>query len=107
MNLSPEDKAIGRENFNAAVGSKPLRREFLKKAFKDDLRSGKGLGPQYFGYGDSVSEPVRVGEIGTGDEGSVLIGAINPKFITVKSIANIRPYNIWRAFNGDHYSPNA
>ena len=107
MYLSPEDKAIGRENFNAAVGSKSLRREFLKKAFKDDLRSGKGLGPQYFGYGDSVSEPVRVGVIGTGDEGSVLIGAINPKFIAIKSIADIRPYNIWRAFNGDHYSPNA
>ncbi|MBU4273115.1 MAG: Gfo/Idh/MocA family oxidoreductase [Planctomycetes bacterium] len=107
MYLSPEDKAIGRENFNAAVGSKPLRREFLKKAFKDDLRSGKGLGPKYFGYGDSVSEPVRVGVIGAGDEGNVLIGAINPKFIAVKSIADIRPYNIWRAFHGDHYSETA
>ncbi len=107
MYLSPEDKAIGRENFNAAVGSKPLRREFLEKAFKDDLRSGKGLGPMYFGYGTSVSEPVRVGVIGTGDEGCVLIGAINPKYIAVKSIADIRPYNLWRAFNGDHYSETA
>ncbi len=107
MYLSPEDKAIGRENFNAALGSKPLRREFLKKAFKDDVRSGKGLGSQYFGYGTSVSEPVRVGVIGTGDEGCVLIGAINPKYIAVKSVADIRPYNIWRAFNGDHYSETA
>ncbi len=42
--------------------------------------------------------------IGTGDEGSVLLGAINPEFIEVKAIADIRPYNIWRAFHGDHYS---
>ncbi len=39
--------------------------------------------------------------IGTGDEGSVLLGAINPKYIAVKAIADIRPYNVWRAFNGD------
>ena len=29
---------------------------------------------------------------------------INPEFIEVKAIADIRPYNIWRAFHGDHYS---
>ena len=45
-----------------------------------------------------------MGVIGTGDEGSVLIGAINPKYITVKAIADIRPYNVWRAFHGDYYS---
>ena len=76
----------------------------LKKSIKADVASGKGLGPLYFGYGDSVSEPVRVGVIGTGDEGSVLLGAINPKYIAVKAIADIRPYNVWRAFNGDFYS---
>ena len=37
----------------------------------------------------------------------MLIGAINPKYITVKCIADIRPYNVWRAFNGDHYSATA
>ncbi len=107
MYLTPEDKAIGRENFNAAVGSTPLRRAFLEKAYKAGVSSGHGLGPMYFGYGDSVAEPVRVGVIGTGDEGSVLIGAINPKFIAVRAIADIRPYSVWRAFNGDHYSPTA
>ncbi len=45
--------------------------------------------------------------IGTGDEGSVLLGAINPEFIEVKAIADIRPYNIWRAFHGDHESETA
>jgi predicted dehydrogenase len=107
MYLSPEERAIGKENFHAAIGSKAVRRDLLKKSIKAEIASGKGLGPMYFGYGDSVSEPVRVGVIGTGDEGSVLLGAINPKYIAVKAIADIRPYNVWRAFNGDHYSAAA
>ena len=100
MNLSPEERAIGRENFCATVGSKQTRRDLLKKAIKSEVTSGNGLGSLYYGYG-SVAKPVQVGVIGTGDEGSVLLGAINPKYITVKSIADIRPYNVWRAFNGD------
>jgi predicted dehydrogenase len=103
MYLSPEEKAIGKENFCAAVGSKAIRRDLLKKAIKSEVTCGNGLGSLYFHYGESVSEPVRVGVIGTGDEGSVLIGAINPKYIAVKSIADIRPYSVWRAFNGDYY----
>jgi predicted dehydrogenase len=102
MYLSPEEKATGKDNFQAAIGSKAIRRELLMKSIKEDIKSGKGLGSLYYGYG-SVSDPVRVGVIGTGDEGSVLLGAINPKYITVKAIADIRPYNVWRAFNGDHY----
>jgi predicted dehydrogenase len=107
MFLTPENRAIGKENFCAAVGSKLVRRKLLREAITKDVASGKGLGPLYFHYGTSVSEPVRVGVIGTGDEGSVLLGAINPKYIQVKSIADIRPYNVWRAFNGDHYSATA
>jgi predicted dehydrogenase len=42
-----------------------------------------------------------VGVIGTGDEGSVLMGALNPNFLEVKSIADIRPYNQFRAFHGE------
>jgi predicted dehydrogenase len=101
MYLSPEDKAIGKVNFNAAIGSKYVRRELLMKGIKAGVASGHGLGPMYFGYDDHLSEPVRVGVIGTGDEGSVLLGAINPKFIAVKAIADIRPYNVYRAFHGD------
>ena len=33
--------------------------------------------------------------------GSVLIGAINPAFVEVKAIADVRPYNVHRAFHGD------
>jgi predicted dehydrogenase len=101
MYLSPEERAVGQENFCAALGSPYVRREFLLKGIKAGVASGKGLGPMYFGYEDHVAEPVRVGVIGTGDEGSVLIGAINPQFITVRAIADIRPYSVYRAFHGE------
>ncbi|HLA83153.1 MAG TPA: Gfo/Idh/MocA family oxidoreductase [Thermoguttaceae bacterium] len=107
MNLSPEQRAIGRENFAAAIGSRKVRGKFLTTAIRQGVASSAGLGPYYYGYGKSVDRPVRVGVLGTGDEGSVLIGAINPKFIEVVAIADIRPYNIHRAFHGDYYSPTA
>ncbi len=107
MYLSDEQRTIGKENFCAAIGSPAVRRDFLKKAICANVKSGKGLGPTYFGYGASVPSPVRVGVIGTGDEGSVLIGAINPAYVEVKSIADVRPYNVWRAFNGDWYGETA
>ncbi len=107
MNLTPEERAIGIENFRAAVGSELMRRDFLKKSAHEGLASSRGLGAYYYGYGNSIKEPVRVGVIGTGDEGSVLLGAINPEFIQVKAISDIRPYSIHRAFHGDSYSDAA
>ncbi len=106
MNLTSEQKEIGKENFLAAIGSKLTRREFLKQSARADLASGKGIGSYYFKYG-KVDKPVRVAVLGTGDEGSVLIGGINPKYIQVVAIADIRPYNQYRAFHGDCYSASA
>ncbi len=107
MDLSPESKVIGKENFRAAIGSSLVRRSFLNEGLQKGVRSGNGLGAYYYGYGEQVEKPLRVGVIGTGDEGSVLIGALNPKFVEVGAISDIRPYNVWRAFHGDHYSPAA
>ena len=50
---------------------------------------------------------MRVGVIGTGDEGNVLIGGLNPEYVQVTAIADIRPYNIHRAFHGDWALPAA
>lgn len=83
------------------------RRDFIKGSVAAGVVAGGGLGAFYFGYGAATGNPVRVGVLGTGDEGSVLIGAINPDYMEVKSIADIRPYNVWRAFHGDHSSPAA
>jgi len=126
MNLTPEQKAIGRENFYAAVGSgvkldgeRVSPRDFLKRAVgrgvtcggrpnakiatRLDPISNPSLGEYYFQNDFPPASRLRVGVIGTGDEGSVLIGAINPNYIDVRAIADIRPYNLHRAFYGDHY----
>ena len=50
---------------------------------------------------------MRVAVIGTGDEGSVLIGAITPGLSSRSSpSADIRPYNVHRAFHGDDTNEN-
>ena len=102
MNLRPEERLVGRENFYEAAGE--TRRDFLIKGIGAGLVSGAGLGSIYFGYGAEVDNPVRIGIIGTGDEGNVLIGALTPKYVQVVAIADIRPYNVHRAFHGDHSS---
>lgn len=104
MQLTPEQRAIGKENFHNAIGI--TRREFLGKSLAAGVVSGAGLGGFYYGY-DKIKEPVRVAVIGTGDEGNVLIGAHTPEYVDIVAIADIRPYNVWRAFNGDWSSPNA
>jgi predicted dehydrogenase len=105
MNLSDEQKAIGRQNFSDAV--EYTRRDFLTGTVAAGVAAGAGLGSLYFGYGQSVGDPLRVGVLGTGDEGSVLIGALNPEYVSVVAIADIRPYNRFRAFHGDASSPSA
>ncbi len=114
MHLKPEDLAVGRENFFAAIGSdargpggSASQREFLLARIEDGLAVGGLPGHAYFGYEPTLAEPLRVGVIGTGDQGSVLMGAINPAFVQVKAIADIRPYNQHRAFHGDVYSEAA
>ena len=99
MNLTPEERAAGQANF-----AEVTRRDFLKAGVAAGVVAGGGLGAFYFGYEKAIGSPVRVGVIGTGDEGSVLLGAINPKFIEVRAIADIRPYNVYRAFYGDYAS---
>jgi len=81
------------------------RRDFLKVGVAAGAVAGVGLGGFYFGYNAAIGSPVRVGVIGTGDEGSVLIGALKPEFIEVKAIADIRPFNQFRAFHGDWGQP--
>ncbi len=114
MNLTPEEKEIGRDNYYEAVGAYHAfgpdvdRRDFLKTAVGSGLVTGAGLGAMYFGYDKKpLGDPVRVGVIGTGDEGNVLISATNPDYVRIVAIADIRPYNIHRAFHGDWASDTA
>ena len=97
MHLSPEQKQIGKDNFNEAVGSSVDRRSFLKGA----VAGATGLGATYFSYDKLKGEPVRVGWIGTGDEGSVLLTQHPPEYMDIVAIADLRPSNRERAFIGD------
>jgi predicted dehydrogenase len=110
MQLTPEQKKVGRDNYYEAVGAMdsmyPSRRDFLKGVLAAGAVSGAGLGAMYFGY-EKITDPLRVGVIGTGDEGNVLIGALNPDYVQCVAIADIRPYNIHRAFHGDWASDAA
>jgi predicted dehydrogenase len=103
MNLTPEQRAAGKANFQSQVS----RRGFLKSSVAAGVVAGGSLGAFYYGYDASHMDPIRVGVVGTGDEGNVLLGAINPDYVQVTSIADIRPYNVHRAFHGDVSSPLA
>lgn len=110
--LSAEQQAIGKDNYYSAVqayyekGPQVDRRDFLRGIVAAGAVSGAGLGAMYYGY-DKVSDPVRIAVIGTGDEGSVLIGGCNPDYVQVKAICDIRPYSLHRAFHGDWSSASA
>ncbi|NUQ65277.1 MAG: Gfo/Idh/MocA family oxidoreductase [Pirellulales bacterium] len=103
MNPTPEERAAGKEDFRAAVGDM-TRRDFLMGSVAAGVVSAGSMGAFYFGYKKAEGHPLRVGVLGTGDEGSVLLGAVTPDYIHVKAIADIRPYSIHRAFHGDVYS---
>ena len=99
MNLSPEEKEVGQENYYDALGY--TRRDFLKGSLAAGAGTAAAAGAMYFGYEPTLGDPVRVGVIGTGDEGNILIGALNPAYLQVVAIADIRPSSIYRAFHGD------
>src|SRR5215813_9813668 len=104
--LTPEQKQVGKQNFQEAVGT--TRRDLLATiGIVGGTAAAVGLGAKYFNYGPKLDDRLRVGIIGTGDEGNVLIGALNPDYVDVVAIADIRPYSIHRAFHGDWYSPTA
>jgi predicted dehydrogenase len=105
--LSPEEREVGRENYYSAVTAfeKVHRRDFLVRSIAAGGISVAGMGAMYFGY-QRPRERVRVCVIGTGDQGSVLLGAINPDYVQVTSICDIRPSSIHRAFHGDWTSDN-
>ena len=105
-NLTPEEREIGRDNYYSAVTAhdKMNRRSFLATSAAATV-AGAGVAGMLYGYG-KPKHPVRVCVIGTGDEGNVLMGAINPDFVEVKAICDIRPSSVHRAFHGDWATPN-
>src|SRR5438132_2278838 len=100
--LTSEQKALGKANFERAVGNQALnRRDFMKGM----LAAGAVLpisAAAYFGYQKAQGNPVKVGLIGGGDEGGVLVGEHNPDYLEFVAVADIRPSNRKRIFKGEN-----
>ncbi len=101
MQLTPQQEQIGKDNFNEAVAStvqeNPTRRDVLKGG----IAAATGLGSAYFGYQALEGDRVKVGFIGTGDEGNILITQHPKDYMEIVAIADLRPSNLKRAMKGD------
>lgn len=106
--LSAEERENGRDNYYSALSEydQVNRRDFIRNTMAIGGATAIGAGAMYFGYQRPIKR-VRVCVIGTGDEGNVLIGAINPDYVQVTAVCDMRPSSIHRAFHGDWSSDNA
>jgi predicted dehydrogenase len=105
LDLTEEQRAIGRANFERIVGYHGLtRRDFMKGV----IAAGAVLpvsAAVYFGYEKLHGKPVKVGLIGAGDEGGVLVGEHNPEYLEFIAYSDIRPYNQKRIFEDQKGTP--
>jgi predicted dehydrogenase len=108
IDLTPEQREIGKKNFNRVVGQLanegPNRRDFLKGL----AAAGATLpisAAVYYGYHSLAGDPIKVGLIGAGDEGGVLVGEHNPEYLQFVAYSDIRPYNQKRIFTGEPTGP--
>ncbi len=76
MNLTPEQQAVGRRNFLKAVAGLPAL---------------AGLGVAAAAKGPVRGGPVRLGFIGVGGEGRVLLNQTDPAFGEVRALCDINP----------------
>lgn len=105
ISLTPEQQALGKQNFSDAVdqavygdaATDPSRRDFLKGA----VAAGGGLGAAYFGYSKLEGDRVRCAFIGTGDEGNILLTEHPQDYMEIVAIADLREGNRRRAIMGD------
>jgi predicted dehydrogenase len=90
--LTPEQRVLGRENANQALGVS--RRDLLKAA-----AAAPALGAFYFGYREMGNKsPVRAAIIGTGDEGcQAMIRSHNRAYLDFIGYCDIRPSQQARA----------
>jgi predicted dehydrogenase len=117
--MTPEQKELGRANFHKTTEG------LSRRGFMKTMVAGTALpisAAAFFGYEFSrvADRPVRAAIIGTGDEGGVLIGEHNPRFLQFVAFSDIRPSNYVdtsRTFFGQpgtprrgfihHYGPDA
>ena len=85
MVLNNAQRKIGADNYRDAF--KVTRRQVLT-----GIPALAGVAGLYFGYEKiDNKEPVRVGVIGTGDQGRAHIGQMNPDYLRIVAFSDIRP----------------
>jgi predicted dehydrogenase len=117
IDLTPEQKEVGKANFERTVGSLAAideaarkkgvsRREFMKGLIAAGATVPVGAAA-YFGYeyGKVKGRPVKAALIGAGDEGGVLAGEHNPEYLELVAVCDIRPTNQERIFKGQPGTP--
>jgi predicted dehydrogenase len=122
LDMTPEQKAIGKGNFNRAVGALAEADAargggVTRRRFMQGLIGAGAVAPVaaavYFGYnrerfGMGGQRPVKAGIIGTGDEGGVLVGEHNPNYLQFIAYCDIRPSNQKRIFEDEQRTnPNS
>src|SRR6516225_9787594 len=112
LDLTAEQKEVGKANFQRVVGTyldpkSPVnRRDFMKGLFA----AGAAVpisAAAYYGYSAAMThdKPVKTALIGAGDEGGVLIGEHNSKYVEIVAVCDIRPSNQKRIFKGEPTGP--
>src|SRR5262249_14620404 len=82
VNLTPEQQALGRRNFLKVLSGTPALAALGAGALlKGPVRGG----------------PVRLGFIGVGAQGRVLLGANDPVYGTVKALCDVNPTSLQKA----------
>lgn len=108
MNLLPEKREEGKQNFAIEIGKK-LQGDMTRRQFMKGLLAGAAVVPVsaalYYGYDKFHGEPVRAALIGCGDEGGVLVGEHNPDYLRFVAVCDIRPSNVQRIFEGEPTGP--
>jgi predicted dehydrogenase len=82
VHLTPEQQTVGRRNFLKAVAGLPAL---------------AGLGAAVATSGPVRGGPVRLGFVGLGGEGRVLLGQVDPAYAQVTALCDINPAQLARA----------
>ena len=100
IDLTPEQRAAGKANFNRSADGL-TRRGFMKSLAVAGGAVAVAAPAVYFGYKSIEGKPVKAVLIGSGDEGGVLVGEHNPQYLEFVAICDIRPSNMKRIFDGE------
>ncbi len=100
LDLTAEQKELGKGNANAAAYDL-TRRNFMKSLAISGASFGAVGAAAYFGYEAFKGKPVKAALIGCGDEGGILMGDHDNKYLEFVALCDIRPYNKKRIIDGE------